>query len=96
MTLTEEQAKQIKEKLLEQLSNFPQDKKEQITQQVNTMTPNQLEDFVKQNQLNHLGGQCVDKKELMRNTFFRYARCWRSLRGRFWRRRKRKKHLRFR
>ncbi|MCK5449786.1 HIT domain-containing protein [Candidatus Pacearchaeota archaeon] len=59
MTLTEEQAKQIKEKLLEQLSNFPQDKKEQITQQVNTMTPNQLEDFVKQNQLNHLGGQCI-------------------------------------
>ena len=54
MTLTDEQARQIKEHLLDQLSNFSQDKKEQISQQVNTMTPNQVEDFVKQNQLTHL------------------------------------------
>lgn len=59
MTLTDEQTLQIKEHLLKQLSNFSQDKREQITQQVNTMTPNQIEDFIKQNQLTHLGGQCI-------------------------------------
>ncbi|MEA3248573.1 MAG: HIT domain-containing protein [Nanoarchaeota archaeon] len=59
MTLTNEQTEQIKERLLKQLSNFSKDKREQITQQVNTMTPNQIEDFIKQNQLTHLGGQCI-------------------------------------
>ena len=59
MTLTEEQTQQIKERLLKQLSNFSQDKREQITQQVNTMTPNEIEDFIKQNQLAHLGGDCI-------------------------------------
>ena len=59
MPLTDEQTQQIKEKLLKQLSNFSQDKREQITQQVNTMTPTQIEDFVKQNQLTHLGGDCI-------------------------------------
>ena len=60
MALTDEQSQQIKERLLKQLSNFSKDKREQITQQVNTMTPNQIEDFVKQNQLTHLEGQqCI-------------------------------------
>ena len=59
MTLTDEQTAQIKERLLKQLSNFSPDNREQIKEQVNTMTPNQLEDFVKQNQLTHLGGQCI-------------------------------------
>lgn len=59
MALTIEQTEQIKERLLKQLSNFSQDKRKQITQQVNTMTPDQIEDFIKQNQLTHLGGQCI-------------------------------------
>ena len=59
MVLTDEQSQQIKEQLLKQLSNFPEDKREQIKDQVESMTSDQLENFVKQNQLNHLGGQCI-------------------------------------
>lgn len=59
MTLTGEQSQQIKERLLKQLSNFSKDKREQITQQVNTMNPNEIEDFIKQNQLTHLRGDCI-------------------------------------
>ena len=59
MTLTAEQTEEIKERLLKQLENFSPDNREQIKEQVNTMTPNQLDDFIKQNQLTHLGGQCI-------------------------------------
>jgi len=59
MALTEEQSKIIKDQLLKQLSNFPEDKQEQIKDQVESMTPEQVENFVKQNQLTHLGGQCI-------------------------------------
>ena len=59
MTLTEEESKKIKDQLLKQLSNFPKDKQEQIKKQVESMTPEQIENFVKQNQLTHLGGQCI-------------------------------------
>jgi len=59
MTLTDEQTEQIKKRLLKQLSNFSQDKREQITRQVNTMNPNQIENFINQNQLTHLGGKCI-------------------------------------
>ena len=57
--ITEEQATQIKEHLLKQLENFPEDKREQIKNQINSMTTEQIEEFVKQNQLTHLGGQCI-------------------------------------
>jgi histidine triad (HIT) family protein len=59
MALTEEEAKSIKENLLNQLSNFPEDKREQIQEQVNSMSTNQVENFIQQNQLTHLGGQCI-------------------------------------
>jgi len=59
MALTDEQSQKIKEQLLKQLSNFPEDKREQIKNQVESMTPEQVENFVKQNKLNHLGGECV-------------------------------------
>ncbi len=59
MALTDEQSQQIKEQLLKQLSNFPEDKQEQIKEQVKSMTPEQVENFVKQNNLNHLGGKCI-------------------------------------
>ena len=59
MTLTEEQDQQIKEHLLKQLSNFPEEKQEQIKNQIESMTSDQLENFIKQNQLTHLGGECI-------------------------------------
>lgn len=59
MALTDEQSRKIKDQLLKQLSNFPEDKQEQIKDQVESMTPDQVENFVKQNKLNHLGGECI-------------------------------------
>lgn len=59
MALTEEESKKIKEHLLTQLTNFPKDKREQIKNQINSMTTEQIESFVEQNKLTHLNGQCI-------------------------------------
>ena len=59
MALTNEQEKQIKEHLLKQLINFPEDRKKEIESQIESMTPQELENFIKQNELTHLGGQCI-------------------------------------
>jgi histidine triad (HIT) family protein len=60
MALTDEQVRQVKDQLFEQLDNFPEDKRPQIKTQIESMTPEQVEEFVKQNQLSHMpGGDCV-------------------------------------
>jgi histidine triad (HIT) family protein len=59
MSITSEEASKIKEHLLGQLENFPEDKRSQITEQINSMTDEQVETFVEQNKLGHLGGGCV-------------------------------------
>ncbi|MBT3398018.1 HIT family protein [archaeon] len=60
MALTDEQVRQVKDQLLEQLDNFPEDKRAQIKEQIDSMNPDQVEEFVKQNQLSHMpGGDCV-------------------------------------
>ena len=59
MSITKEEANKIKEHLLTQLENFPEDKKKQIKGQINSMTTEQIEIFIKQNDLTHLGGQCI-------------------------------------
>jgi len=59
MAISEEESKKIKEHLLKQLSNFPEDKRSQIKNQIESMTTEQVETFVKQNELNHLGGNCI-------------------------------------
>lgn len=59
MPITDEEASKIKEQLLTQLDNFPEDKREQIEKQIETMTTEQIETFVKQNKLTHLDGQCI-------------------------------------
>ncbi|MBT6689950.1 HIT domain-containing protein [archaeon] len=59
MPITTEEASKIKEQLLTQLDNFPEEKRSQITEQINSMTGEQVEAFVKQNNLTHLGGQCI-------------------------------------
>lgn len=59
MTITKEEAAEIKEHLLKQLGNFPEDKQEQIREQINSMTTEEVEKFIKQNKLKHLGGGCI-------------------------------------
>ena len=59
MPITKEEATKIKEHLLTQLDNFPEDKRNQIKEQINSMTTEQIETFIEQNKLTHLGGQCI-------------------------------------
>ncbi|MDH3353369.1 MAG: HIT domain-containing protein [Nanoarchaeota archaeon] len=59
MTLTDKEVYDIKEHLLTQLDNFPKEKQVEIAGQINSMTNNQVENFIKQNKLTHLGGQCI-------------------------------------
>ena len=46
-----EQAKQIKEQLLSQIENFPEDKRETAKSQIETMNSQELEQFLIQNKL---------------------------------------------
>jgi histidine triad (HIT) family protein len=59
MTISSEEAEKIKEHLLKQLENFPEDKRAQIKDQINSMNEDQMEKFIEKNQLTHLGGNCV-------------------------------------
>ena len=59
MPITDEEAKQIKKHLLGQLDNLPEDQQKQIKEQIKSMTTGQVENFIKQNKLTHLGGQCI-------------------------------------
>jgi histidine triad (HIT) family protein len=54
MALTPEQAEAIKEQLLKQLDNFPEDKRQQIQEKILSMTLEEVEVFVKENQLAHM------------------------------------------
>lgn len=47
--ISEQEAAQIKEQLLQQISNFPEDKREQIKERILSMTDEELEEFVEQN-----------------------------------------------
>jgi len=59
MPITDEEAKQIKKHLLGQLDSLPENQREQIKEQIKSMTTGQVENFIKQNKLTHLGGQCI-------------------------------------
>ena len=59
MTFSDEEAIKVKEKLLTQLDNFPEDKRGQIKTQIESMTTEQTEAFVEQNKLGHLNGNCI-------------------------------------
>ena len=59
--LTEEQTQQIKEQLVKQVSeNFPDEKKSFATEQINSMNSEDLENFIKQNQMSgQEEGKCI-------------------------------------
>jgi len=49
--LSGEQTARIKEQILKQIENFPEDKKEIAKQQIESMSPEEIEEFVKKNKL---------------------------------------------
>lgn len=51
MPLTEEQAKQIKQQLLQQLDKFPEEQRNAAKQQIDSMSTEELEQFLNQNNL---------------------------------------------
>jgi histidine triad (HIT) family protein len=52
--ISQEEAEQIKQQLLGQLQNFPEDQREMIKKKILSMTKEDVENFIKQNQLTHL------------------------------------------
>jgi len=59
MTFSDDDASKVKEQLLSQLDNFPEEKRDQIKEQITSMTTEQTESFVEQNKLTHLSGDCI-------------------------------------
>lgn len=59
MAITQEEAVSIKEHLSKQLENFPEEKRKLIQEKIEAMSPEQLENFIEQNKLTHLGGNCL-------------------------------------
>lgn len=59
MVLSQEEAEKIKKHLLKQLGNLPPEKSEEIKEKVESMPVQEVEEFVKENNLTHLGGQCL-------------------------------------
>jgi len=51
MTLTSEQSAEIKEQVLQQVEQLPQENKEEIKEYIKQLNPQQLEDFLKQNKI---------------------------------------------
>jgi len=56
---TDEQAQEIKQQLLEQLVNFPEDKRNEIKKKILSMTTSETEEFVNQNNLMPEQGECI-------------------------------------
>ena len=59
MVITEEESKKIKKHLLGQLENFPEERRTEIKDQINSMTTEEVETFIEKNNLTHLGGKCI-------------------------------------
>ena len=59
MALKSEEVESIKSSLLGQLDNFPEDKRSVVEDQIKGMSDEQVEEFVKQNNLTHMPGGCV-------------------------------------
>ena len=59
MSLKKSEIDSIKENLLGQVSNFPEEKQDAIKEQINSMSDSQVDEFVKQNELTHMPGGCI-------------------------------------
>ncbi len=54
MTITDQQANYVKQRLLKHLPNFPENQREYIKNRILAMTNSEIEEFIKQNKLMHL------------------------------------------
>ncbi len=64
MALSDEQAKLIKEQLFKQAEKFPEDKKQQVIDYIESMNNEELEEFVKKNQaMSGRGGEGQEEQE---------------------------------
>jgi histidine triad (HIT) family protein len=63
MPLTDEQAKGIKQQLLKQAESFPEDKREQVKEYINSMNNQQLEEFLIKNKMMSESGEMSDGEE---------------------------------
>ncbi|MBT7705938.1 HIT domain-containing protein [archaeon] len=59
MSLKKAEVDSIKQNLLGQIANFPEEKQGAIKEQIDSMTAPQIEEFVKQNELTHMPGGCI-------------------------------------
>lgn len=60
MAFSDEQVQEIKKQLLQQVENFPKDKKSSALSQIESMNSEELEEFlVKNNLINQEGNQCI-------------------------------------
>jgi histidine triad (HIT) family protein len=63
MALTKEQAENIKQQLLAQVDNLPQENKEEIRQQISQFNEEQLEAFLEQNKVQFQGQEQTGKSD---------------------------------
>lgn len=59
MTMKKGEIEAIKNSLLGQVDKFPEDKRDEIKAQIQSMNGDQVEEFVKQNELTHMPGGCI-------------------------------------
>jgi histidine triad (HIT) family protein len=62
MSLTDEQAKQIKEQIFKQLESFPEDKREEARHYIESLDNEQLEEFIKKNKLVKENGEAGEQE----------------------------------
>jgi len=59
MALTKKQASEIKDQLLQNIEHFPENQRDLIKQKVLSLSPKELEKFLKENKLVQPQGQCI-------------------------------------
>jgi histidine triad (HIT) family protein len=59
MALTEEEIKQVKDQLMDQVENFPDEQRNEAVSQIQSMNGEQLEEFLVKNNLIKGGGGCI-------------------------------------
>lgn len=70
MTLLPEQIEQLKEQILEQLVNFPEDKRQEIKDKILSMSPEEFEEFLRQNHMLEGSDEGDETNEKPQNCIF--------------------------
>jgi hypothetical protein len=59
MALSKEESDNIKQHLMQQLGRIPENQQAEVKKRLEEMPPEQVEQMIKQDELTHLGGQCI-------------------------------------